>query len=100
MSYRQLSEINQQLDESHAKIKALEESQKIMQQSLNDTTNKLNASVECLQRNQSSNSLNDSPQSMAEPSLRPHSPAVSAGINSLEDGLGGSIDWQQVCFSK
>lgn len=94
--FRQISEINQELELSQVKIKTLEDSQLILKQKVKEAENKTIAAEECLQREQSSNSLGDLQHSPTDNTQRPHSPAISAGVNSLEDGMCGSIDWHQV----
>ena len=81
---------------SQVKIKTLEDAQQMLKQKLKEAECKTMAAEESLQREQSSHSLGDLQHTPTESSQRPHSPAVSAGVNSLEDGMGGSIDWHQV----
>ena len=81
---------------SQVKIKTLEDAQQMLKQKLKEAECKTMAAEESLQREQSSQSLGDLQHTPTENTQRPHSPAVSAGVNSLEDGMGGSIDWHQV----
>ncbi|XP_023294827.2 TATA element modulatory factor [Lucilia cuprina] len=92
---RQISEINQELELSQVKIKTLEDSQLALKDKLKEAERKTIAAEENLHREQSSHSLTELQHSPSENPQRPHSPAVSAGVNSLEDGMGGSIDWHQ-----
>ncbi|XP_037824548.1 TATA element modulatory factor [Lucilia sericata] len=92
---RQISEINQELELSQVKIKSLEDSQLTLKDKLKEAERKTMAAEESLHREQSSHSLAELQHSPSENPQRPHSPAVSAGVNSLEDGMGGSIDWHQ-----
>lgn len=78
------------------KIKTLEDAQQTLKQKLKEAESKTMAVEEILQREQSSQSLGDLQHTPTENTQRPHSPAISAGVNSLEDGMGGSIDWHQV----
>lgn len=96
---RQISEINQELELSQAKIKTLEDSQITLKEKLKEAERKVIAAEENLHREQSSLSLGELQNSPTDNTQRPHSPAISAGVNSLEDGMGGSIDWHQVFSS-
>lgn len=93
---RQISDINHELELSQIKINNLEDSESKLKQKLKEAENNTIAAEECLQRQQSSHSLGDYQPTTADHTQRPHSPAISAGVNSLEDGMGGSIDWHHV----
>lgn len=96
--YRQINEINHELESSQIKIKSLEESILGLKEKISDAEGKVIAAEENLNRQQSSHSLGEIQHSLTENRQRSHSPAVSAEVNSLEDGLCGSIDWHQVHF--
>ncbi|XP_065364104.1 TATA element modulatory factor isoform X2 [Calliphora vicina] len=92
---RQISEINQELELSQVKIKSLEDSQLTLNEKLKEAERKTITAEENLHREQSTHSLGELQHSPTENPQRPHSPAISAGVNSLEDDMGGSIDWHQ-----
>lgn len=81
---------------SQVKIKNLKDSQQSLKEKLKEAEKKVMAAEENLNREQSLNSLRELQHSPTENPQRPHSPAVSAGVNSLADDMGGSIDWHQV----
>lgn len=83
---------------SQVKIKSLEDSQLALYEKLKEAERKTITAEENLHREQSTHSLAELQHSPTENTQRPHSPAISAGVNSLEDGMGGSIDWHQVNF--
>uniref|UniRef100_A0A1A9WAZ3 TMF_TATA_bd domain-containing protein n=1 Tax=Glossina brevipalpis TaxID=37001 RepID=A0A1A9WAZ3_9MUSC len=93
---KEMVDMNEQLELSQAKIKSLEENEANLQQKLTEMEGKLSNAQEYLQREQSNTAINEyAQQNSSEAIQRPQSPAVSTEINSFEDAMISSIDWQQ-----
>uniref|UniRef100_A0A1B0B779 TATA element modulatory factor 1 TATA binding domain-containing protein n=1 Tax=Glossina palpalis gambiensis TaxID=67801 RepID=A0A1B0B779_9MUSC len=93
---KEIAEINEELELSQGKIKSLEENQTNLQQKLKEMESKLNNAQEYLEREESSTALSEyARQHLNDVAPRPQSPAISAGINSLEDAMLNSVDWHQ-----